>query len=35
VWACGEAVGYAGTGSNADPLMLEYELHKRRYVRPG
>jgi hypothetical protein len=32
VWAVGEAIGYAvGTGS-AEERMLEYELHKARYV---
>jgi len=33
-WAAGEAVGYVtGTGDTAEEAMLEYELHKSRFVR--
>jgi hypothetical protein len=33
VWAFGEAVGYVGKRGNTDRRMLEYETHKRAYVR--
>lgn len=32
-WAAGEAVGYVVGSGRAEARMLEYELHKRRYVR--
>jgi hypothetical protein len=32
LWALGEAVGYAAGAGRAEERMLEYELHKERYV---
>jgi hypothetical protein len=35
VWAAGEVVGYLAGRGNAEARMLEYELHKDRYVDRG